>query len=224
MVRARAVYDTDGSWKYRQFDSNEWEALKTRVQAMLRPLFPGGDAKEDPTFGHPADEWANELLSDAEDAVSKTLWLRRRRTNAELRAEHDDLLKALDKAANRLGMVSLDLEKLFCNDVDLLGTRDKINELIHQIQGSTAKIAKLRRATNLKDAQSAAAVEMAIRCLRILKRHGGKAAATADATFGYASGAVKMLKIIGDEIGLRLAEATWKRVIAQAKKAAEDLR
>ena len=224
MPSAKPAYDSDGSWKYRQFAPAEWESLTKRLQAKLRPFYPDKSATDDETFGHPADGWSNYLLNECESAVSMMLWLRRRRTNEELRAEREDLLRTLNKALNSLSTVSHDLDILFGGDADLLGVCDKIKELIQPIEASEAKIANLPKATTPKDANHSAAVKMAIRALRILKGEGGTVAATADKDLNYISEAVQILKIIGDELGLKLDETTWKKAIIKAKKAAPDLR
>ena len=224
MTRAKPAYDKDGSWKYRQFAPAEWDSLTKRLQAKLRPFYPDKSATDDETFGHPADGWSNYLLGECESAVSRILWLRRRRTNEELRAEREDLLRTLNKAINSLSTVSHDLDILFGRDADLLGVHDKIKELIQPIEASEAKIANLPKATTPKDANHSAAVEMAIRALHILKGEGGTVAATADKDLNYISEAVQILKIIGDELGLPLDETTWKKAIIKAKKAAPDLR
>lgn len=224
MTRAKPAYDTDGSWKHRQFDSTEWESLKKRLLIKLMPFYPDKSAEEDPTFGHPAVEWTNYLLSESWSAVSMTLGLVRRRTNEELRVERDDLLQTLNKAVVCLSTVSHDLDIMFGADADVLGTRDKINGLIPCIEDSKTKIANLPKANKSRDANHFAAVEMAIRALRVLKAEGGTTAATADKDLGYISDAVKILKIIGDELNLRLDETTWKKVIIKAKKSARDLR
>ncbi len=83
MTRAKPAYDTDGSWKYRQFSTAEWDALSKRLKATLRPLYPDRSATDEPTFGHPADEWSSWLLEESSSAISMTLWLNRRRTNEE---------------------------------------------------------------------------------------------------------------------------------------------
>ena len=224
MPSAKPAYDKDGSWKYRQFAPAEWDSLTKRLQAKLRPFYPDKSATDDETFGHPADGWSNYLLSECESTVSMMLWLRRRRTNEELRAERDDLLRTLNKAVKSLGTVSHDLDILFGGDADLLGVRDKIKELIPPIEASKAKIANLPKARTPKDVNHFAAVEMAIRALRVLKGEGGTVAATADMDLNYISDAVQILKIIGDELGLKLDETTWKKAIIKAKKAAPDLR
>ena len=153
-----------------------------------------------------------------------TLWLLRRRTNEELRVERDDLLQTLNKAVICLSTVSRDLDILFGVDADVLGTRDMIKVLIPHIEDSKTKIANLPKAKTPKDANHSAAVEMAIRALRVLKAEGGTTAATANKGDGYISDAVKILKIIGDELNLCLDETTWKKVIIKAKKSACDLR
>ena len=224
MPRAKPAYDTDGSWKHREFDSAEWESLQNRLLIKLKPFYPDKSADEDPTFGHPAVGWTNYLLSESWGAVSMMLWLLRRRTKEELRVEREDLLQTLNRAVICLSTVSRDLDILFGVDADVLGTRDKIKVLIPHIEDSKTKIANLPKAKKLKDANHSAAVEMAIRALRVLKGGGGTTAATADKDLGYISDAVKILKIIGDELNLCLDETTWKKVIINAHKHAPDLR
>lgn len=223
MPRAKPRYDSDGSWKTRNFSSEEWDALSARLRSNLRPFYPDKQAVEDPTFGHPADAWSNYLLSESDSAVSMILWLRRRLTNEELRAEREDLLRTLTKAVQGLSTVSHDLDIMLGNDADVLGTRDKLKDLIARLEASDATIAGLPKAKTLREAQHDAAVEMAIRALRVVKGAGGTVAATADTYLGYVSDAVRVLKIIGDELGLYLDESTWKGVIIEAKKAAPDL-
>lgn len=224
MPSAKPAYDTDGSWKCRHFSPAEWETLKTRVRVKLRPLYPDKNATEDPTFGHPADEWSNYLIIEAKNAISMLLWLRRRRTNAELRAEQADLLGTLKNAAEKLSTVSHDLDILFGVDADVLGTRNSIRKLIPYVEQSFVRIGELHKAISLKNAQRAAALEMAIRCLRVIKGAGGGVSATAQKDMGYISDAIKILKILGDEFQVRLDETTWKKVVIEAKKAAADLR
>lgn len=217
MPTAKPRYDGGGNWKYHQYTEAEWEALKKRISEKLRPFYPGKNAQSDPTFGHPADVWADCLLNEAKGAVSRMLWLRRRLTNEELRAERDDVLAILEKSAECLGKLSHDLDIILGVDADIRGCRDKIMELIPRFEAAKDGIAKLPRARKPRDAQHAAAVEMAIRVLRLLSSQGIAPAATADTDLGYTSDAVKILKIIGDEIELKLAERTWKKIIIKAK-------
>jgi hypothetical protein len=216
MPTAKPRYDPDGSWKVRKYDDASWKALHTRVQKELRPYYPEKNASADPTFGHPAAAWATGLLEAAHTEVSTTLWLGRRLTSAELRAEQADILKTLEKAEQCLSYLSDDLNIML--DVDVLDCRDKIRNLIPSIVATEAIIGKRPRAKKLRDVQRKAAERMAICILRMLNDDGISAAATAHTHLGYVSDAVKILKIIGDALGLRLAEATWKSVIIEAKR------
>lgn len=223
MPTAKPRYDSGGDWKLRQFDRDEWVALEKRIQKKLRPFYPDKNAKKVPKFGHPADGWANYLLSEAWGAVSMMLWLRRRLTNEELRAERKDLLSKLNKADECLSKLSHDLDIMLGADADVLGCRDKLRKLIQRVEATEATIARLSMAKKPRDAEHEAAVEMAIHVLRVLKDHDLSTAATADADLGYFSDAVQILKIIGDEFGLVLAETTWRDTILKAKQATPEL-
>lgn len=211
MPTAKPKYDKDGSWKEpRQFDEAGWEQAKQALQKKLRPFFPDWDAKVDPTFGHPADEWANSLLAEAWSAVSMMLWLRLRLTNEELRAERTDVLAILRKCDQSLSTLSHDFVCLLGIEADVLGCRDKVRALIPFIEATQASIAQLPRARRLREVKHKAAVEMATRVLRALKDSGLSIKATARN--------VKILKAIGDTIGLVLSEVTWKDIIIKAGK------
>jgi len=220
MPTAKPRYDGDGSWKCRQFNLEEWESLKVNIQQQLRPYYPDKNAAEDRYFGHQADGWANHLLAEANSAVSMMLWLRTRLTNEELRNERLDLLKTLEAATRKLEALSHDLNILLGFDADVPGCSDRIKELIPYLQNAEARIAELPKAKRVAEAQHYAAVEMAINVLRILKNDGIHPAETADADLGYVSDAVRILKILGDGIGLVMAETTWKGVIKKAKESA----
>lgn len=179
MPRAKAKYDTDGTWKNRQFDGPEWDALTKRLQEKLKPFYPDKSAVVDPAWGHPADQWSNVLLDAANGAVTMMFWHSRRHTNEQLRAEQRDLLDTVKKTVRCLTTVSHDLNVLFGSGVDLLGPRDKLAELIPHIEATKAKITAQPRAQKPNEANQLAAVEMAIRTLRVLKDAGGTVKATA---------------------------------------------
>lgn len=221
MPSAKAPYDKNVIWKYRQFSDSDWQAMTERLQTKLDPLYPV--IATTPEIEPSKTAWVVRLQIEANSAISTVLWHNRRRTNEELRAERNDLLNMLNKAANCLSTLSLDLDRLLGVDVDVLGTRDKILKLIPPIQASEALIAKLPRAKNKKDAHHAAAVEMAIRCLRVVKEYGGEVNVTLVPEFERTSPAIQILKILGDELDLELSESTWKRAVALAKKADRTL-
>ena len=113
MPTAKPRYDSDGTWKYRTYTEASWNALTKRVQKELRRYYPDKNATSDPSFGHPADDWAIGLLNVAHDEISMTNWLSRRLTNEELRAERADILKILNRADKSLSNLSHDLSVLF---------------------------------------------------------------------------------------------------------------
>lgn len=218
MPTAKPRYDKDGSWKFRKFSKSEWDELGEKIRQKLRPYYPNKNATDDPNFGHPADQWANSLLSHAESAASTMLWHHRRCTNAELYAEQADVWAVLKKAENCLSNLSHDFDVMLGVDADVLGCRDKLRDIIPRVEAAKAAIAKLPRASKPADAQADACVEMAIRVLGTWKECGGSMAATADTDVGRVSDAVKILKILGDGLGLRLAERTWVTRITEAKR------
>ena len=221
MPSAKAPYDKNVIWKYRQFSDSDWQKMTERLQTKLAPLYPV--IATTPEIEPDKSAWVVRLQSEAYSAISTVLWHNRRRTNEELRAERNDLLSVLNKAADCLSTLSPDLDRLLGVDVDVLGARDKILKLIPPIQASEALIAKLPRAKKIKDAQHDAAIEMAISCLRVVKEYGGEVSVTLVPEFEKISPAIQILKILGDELGLVLSEPTWKRAVALAKKADRSL-
>lgn len=83
------------------------------------------------------------------------------------------------------------------------------------------------------------AIEMAIRVLRVLNQYGIAASATAGKYLRvgddyprsaidhgesiYVSSAVKILTLIGENIGMDLSEVTWRNIIISAKRKAPDI-
>jgi hypothetical protein len=219
MPTKKPRFDKGGEWKYPKFTPEQWEALQVRVGKELRKYYPDKSTidVDDSPFGHPADAWANSLLSEAKEAVSTILWHGIRLTNEELRNERTDILKTLEAAENKLDTLSLDLDILLGFDADVLGCRDKIKALIPYFQNAEARIAELPKAKRISEAQNAASLEMAMRVLRVLSDRRIKITATHDIDLGYTSDAVEILKILGDAIGLVLARSTWKTVVIKTK-------
>lgn len=215
MPSAKAPYDKKDIWKYRQFSDSDWEAMTERLQTKLAPFYPV--IATTPEIERAQSAWVRRLQSEAHNAITTVLWHNRRRTNEELRAECNDLLRVLKKANDCLSTLSYDFDTLLGADADVMGTRDKILQLIPLIRASEVKIAKLPRAKNIKDAQHCAAMEMALRCLRVVKECGGEVNVTFVPEFHKISPAIQILKILGNEFSLVLSESTWKKAVAQAK-------
>lgn len=71
--------------------------------------------------------------------------------------------------------------------------------------------------------QSDVAVELTVRVLRVLNMYGIPASATANPDVESYSVAVKVLKDIGDAVGLHNKLVTWRGIIIKAKKASPGL-
>lgn len=194
------------------------------LKRKLRQYCPAQQADTDEFWGHPADEFVGHILLEARWAKEELHWHALESTKAELRAERVNLLKSLVGACQRLRTLSPDFARLLVIDADPLGCADRLDELIRHIEDTKSDIDFLPRSERKAEKNHAVAVEMAIRVLRVLQGYGIKPAATGDTTFGYTSDAVRILKLLGDDMKLVLSESTWRDIIIEAKAAAPDLR
>ncbi len=101
-----------------------------KLRESLRSYYPYQSAEADPTFGHPADQFVNSVLSAARPHRSKLFLEQFHSTKQELRAEQADLLKSLEGAHKKLRKLSRDLDNLLGFDADPLGCADTIQELM----------------------------------------------------------------------------------------------
>jgi hypothetical protein len=216
MPTAKALYKGDGAWKMVKDFS---DTLKTK----LRGYYPNQEADTDPVWGHPADDFVSRVLAEAQWAISELHWHQFVSTKQEIRAEQADLLKSLHDLHHKLRSLSPDFERLMAIDADPLGCADDIKELIRHVECVAPLIDKVPSAKKQDEKQHRVMVEMSIRVLRVLKDFGIEPAVTGDNYFGYTSDAVKILKVIGDDIGLVKAPLTWRDTISEAKQAAPDL-
>ncbi|MBI3919003.1 MAG: hypothetical protein HY322_18580 [Betaproteobacteria bacterium] len=197
----------------RDYNAHQWGNLSKDLQEKLFRFYPDKSATTDPTFGHPANAWANGLRDEAWSAISLMLSLRLRTPREQLKIEHLSLLKSLKASFTKLDHLSRDLDGLLGVGADVSGCRDKLKELIPRVDAAGDAISRLPNARKMRAAQHEAAIEMAIVVLRDLKNMGISTAAT------ESSDAVKILKIIGDCLDLVLTPLTWKDIIIKAKKA-----
>ncbi len=217
MPTAKPRYDGDGSWKTRYYTEAQWDGVCEQARRGLRRFYPDKGAKAQGGFADPADLWADQLLSEAHDVLSNTEWTLRRLTKEEMRAEQQHTFAALRRAEKCLSGTSHDLTILLGADADLRACCDQITALIQQFDRVGKDIPNLPKARKIRDIQHDAAMEIAVRILRDLKRRGISTAATAGADAKKPSAAVVILRVIGDALGLRLADATWKTIVTRAR-------
>lgn len=193
------------------------------LKVDLRSFYPDHDAKVDPVWGHPADDFVDQVLSEAWWAKSELHRQRFDTTRAEVRAEQADLLKVLQVCERKLRNLSPDVDRLLGVDADPRGCADQIALLIEHAARAGQAIEGLEKARKPNEKRHDVAIEMSLRVLRVLQQFGIRAAATGDSYFGYTSDAVKILKLIGDDIGIVRDELTWRDTIIKAKQQADDL-
>ncbi|MBW8470853.1 MAG: hypothetical protein K0M67_21490 [Thiobacillus sp.] len=218
MTRAKPRYDGGGGWKLKQYTEEQWTRIEIRVSRELASFCPVKNASEDEL-----KQWVHVTLSEASDALGTMYWHTQRLTNEELRAERQDLLKVLREAHSRLSSVSHDLELMLAVGADVLGTRDKLVELMRFVEMNDAAIDQLPRARRAIEIRHEAALEMAVRVLRVFKEYGGDITATADTDRNYISDSVQILRIVGEALGLPFDPTTWKQTLTQARKSSTDL-
>jgi hypothetical protein len=189
----------------------------------LRDLFPDKIAEESEVFAHPADEFVAVLKNEAWWAESELNGFDNDLTKPEIVRELEDLRKLVSVAEDRLRSISRDVEITLGIDADNLGCADELAELLTHFDSALERAVGRPQAKKRRDKEHAVAVELAVRVLRVLKGYGVHVSATAGADNGRSSDAVRALKLIGDHVGLCLAEVTWRDTIISARQKAADL-
>ncbi|TQK04957.1 hypothetical protein [Herbaspirillum sp. SJZ107] len=216
MSTAKAKYMGDGSGKrIPDFSDN--------LRQKLRAFYPDQNVEADPVWGHPADAFVEAVLSEAWWAKSALHAQEFESTKAEVRVEHADMLKSLLATERKLRNLSPDLDRLLGVDADPLGCADQIALMAKHVEAVSDLVEQMSKAKKPMDKQHAVAVELALRVLRVLQEQGIPAAATGDSFFGYTSNAIRILKLIGDDLRLVRDELTWRDIIIKAKQQAPDL-
>lgn len=242
MPRGKARYNAGATFAERVTTGGtiELRDFSADLKRKLRNMYPDKSTAEDPVWGHPADTFVQEILAAARWALPQLAKIRTTLTKAEIVAERDDLLRTLVKvqnalctlplAQNKLRKLSPDFAQWFLADplecadsLDVLIAQSKsveaaLNTLITTVKSAKPPSMLTVRKLKPRDSQHAVAVEMAVRVLRVAKNRGLPIAATAASKTSRGSRAVKLLKLIGDDIGLILAELTWRDIIICAGK------
>lgn len=198
-----------------------------KLKAKLRAFYPDQRSQFDPDWAHPADTFVAILLVEVRWAIRERHRNRRGRTKPAIRNMHSSLLKRLRDIERDLRKLPPDLDRLLGGDADPVGCAEKINELVGSFERAAGHIDSLSSGKIGKrpvELDHATAMEMSIRVLQVLKRHGIAPAATDDGNGGSASDAVRILKLIGDDIGLRRSERTWRYIVSNAKELSRNLR
>ncbi|MGF6965924.1 hypothetical protein OKW43_002952 [Paraburkholderia sp. WC7.3g] len=171
-------------------------------------------------WGNRPHDFVNAINAEVHWAFAELQEHGRDLTKSEMWAEHDDFLRSLRAAREAARDRSPDYSRLFPTDVDLVS---QLDDMISTVEAAGLKITQAPKAGKPADKQHAVAVEMAIRVLRVVKQYRIPVTATADVDLGRASPAVRILKLIGDDLKLVLSIATWLKVVIAAKHSAPDV-
>lgn len=216
MTTAKAKYIGEG-------DEEPIPNFSENLKQSLRKFYPDKNAEVDSLWGHPADAFVEAVLSEAWWAKSTLHWQRFGITKAEVRAEQTDLLKVLRECENKLRHLSPGFFRILGVDADPLGCADLISLMIESTTTAAQAVDRMSKTRKPIEKQHDVVVELSVLVLRVLKKYGIRPAATGDCYFGYTSVAVKVLKLIGDDLGLVRDELTWRDAIIKAKEVAPDL-
>jgi hypothetical protein len=217
MSTAKAKYIGDGSGEL-------LPEFSAHLRQSLAAFCPKADVEPDPVWGNPADAFVEAILSEAWWAKSALHAQGFELTKAEAKAEHADLLKSLRETERKLRNLSPGLDRLLGIGADPLGCADQVTLMVQHVLNASEAVNQMNKAKKPNERQHFVAIELAIRVLRVLQAYGIRPAATGDSFFGYASDAVRILKLIGDDLRLVRDELTWRDVIIKAKQQALDLK
>lgn len=215
------------------------KVFSDELRTKLRSYYPQQNAESCQHFSHPADTFVEYVLSAANNAAADMMWQEFNVTKQELRTEQKDMLKSLKDTQDKLRKLSPPFYRLLENGAAPLGVADSLEEIIRQIEATVPRIDALPQKIHPDQEKHNIAVEMASHVLPVLKANRIKISATYGSytnkkditaqgydgidSSQYISDAVKILKAIGDDIGLDLVENTWRDIISQVKKSSPDL-
>lgn len=191
------------------------EGLKTE----LRTFFPDQDAIICDVWGHPADMFVEHILGVARWAIGEMKSHKGDITRQEIRAEYADLLKTVTAACGKLRNLSPDFERLLIGvDADTLECADAIQKLITHLEVAKPQIDSLPTMRKHTEKMHIVAVELSVLVFRELTQYGISIGATASKEYGTSGNGLKILKAIGDDIGLIFEPVTWRNIVAEGKQ------
>ncbi len=164
------------------------------------------------------------ILSEASWAIDEVKEARDALANEDVVAEHEGLLKSVEISLEKLKNISSDYDRLLVAGTDPAGTAHELALLLDNLRESDQVIRNLPEKPKVGTDMNVIAIELTIRVLTILKSYGIKPSTTCDTSLGYVSKAIKILKAVGDEVGLVYSLHTWKDKIVAAKKSNPDLK
>lgn len=156
--------------------------------------------------------WAHEEIAALNDEPDRKI----------ARKELADLHKHLSRAVASLSSLSLFARRRLPIEFDPIQAAADMERIVAFIDQGRTKLESSPRLQHRAERREAIACEFALRLLRAVRDYGIKPAATferyTDEATLYESDAVKLLSLLGREIGLSLKPGTWRHHIAAATK------
>jgi hypothetical protein len=145
-------------------------------------------------------------------------------TKQDIQAECDSVSATLQQARDKLLGLSPDFDNLLGVNADPIGCADALSDMLQRVEDASRLIALLPSKPKPNKTQHVIAVEMATRVLSVAKANGMKISGSGGTHYGGTSSeAAKLLKKIGDEVGLSMAPLTWRNIISEVKKGNPNL-
>lgn len=197
--------------------------FSSKLKLKLLTYAPGQRNNGHQTSQNAADAFVSALLSEVQWAISQYDFYKRELTKQQIEAEQKDILKHLQSLHIRLEKMSPDLDRLLPCSAEQLACSKSIENLIGHMEEAGRLIAQLPNRRKLSEKQHALAVGITTSALPVLNHFGVSVAATSNDYSKGASDAVQILKAIGEDIGLRYNEKTWRDLISEAKSQSRNL-
>jgi len=213
MARAKPQYTGRTSLGEKPKDFSEG------LRDLLRKFYPDKKKVNDDVWGHPADNFVNEILAAAIWAKSELYHMKSNVTVEESRLEHADLLQTLISAETKLRSISPDLDRLISPEAEPQGCADQIKQMIDHVKIAAPLLRRLLRARRPEQKKHLIAIEMTKQVMAVISQEDYGIPITAWVSSGNkntTSKIIQILKLIGDDIGLEYDPQTWRRFIREA--------
>lgn len=218
MPSGKARFRGNEAWKKRD------KPFSDNLGIRLRELCPIEDADADIRFAgaSDADRFVDEVLMAASWALDELDEVKAAITKSDLVAEHKNAQAQLQRSLDKLQSLSPELDRLLGAQSNNHATCDAIALLLNdfQIAADRLKLPSKQLNKQLRSkAELAIAEEMAVRVIQTAEPYGVVVKLTDGAAFGSPpSLCLRMLKLIGDDVGLKRTLTTWRRIVSKAKK------
>jgi hypothetical protein len=160
-----------------------------------------------------AAEWARDQLDLEASALPRP----------DVEAELLQLQVLLETVVTKLRTLSRDVLNLLSIDLDPVDCADRNERCQVCIREASTKTKSLDTKMQAHRARAMIAHELAIRVLRVAHGYGMKIAASgSDGSGTYVSDAIKLLKLVGDHIGIKRQLLTWRGIVAKVKAEATE--